>query len=167
MPFPVSLRGKLELKSYLEGSTTPERLRDEIVSSLTGLRGYSVRTDNSRILITFLWSYFFRASGGILYGLSNGEIVLYPKEKSLTITYKFSMIHLLFVSTVIILLLFLLNINNPTTTTHIGLLSLGLLWCFLFVGSYVVTAILTAIRFPRFLRRCARDASENETKIPS
>lgn len=161
MPFPISLKGKLELKSF---DITPERLRDEIVSSLTGIRGYSIRTDNLKILIAFLWSYLFRASGGILYGLSNGEIILHPKEKSLTITYKFSMGHLSVGSTVIICMLFLINIKNPTTTTYIGFLSLSLLWCFLFVGSYVVTAIITAIRFPRFLRLCAREASEQKTQ---
>jgi hypothetical protein len=157
MPFPINLNGKIEFKS---ADVKPESLRDVIVSSLSEIHGYSIHTDDFKIIITFLWSSFFRAGGGALKGLSNGEISLYSKETSLVVEYKFSMKHLFVICTVVVGLLFIINIKNPLTTTSVGLIGLGLLWFMLFVGTYILTSIMTSIRFPKFLKRCVSQASE-------
>lgn len=157
MPFPFSLSGKIELKSF---NGRPESLRDMIAASLSEIHGYSIQIDNLKILITFLWGSFFRAGGGVLKGLSKGEISLHPKETSLVVKYKFSTVHILVTCAVIVGLLFIINIKNPVTTSSLGFKSLGLLWIVLFVGTYILTSILTSIRLPRFLEKCAIEASK-------
>jgi len=156
MPFPFNINGKLEFNPF---NGKPENLRNIIAASLSEIQGYSIQIDNLKILITFLWGNFFRAGGGVLKGLSKGEISLHPQETSLVVTYKFSMMHLAVICTAIVGLLFIINIKNPITTTLLGFKSLVLLWLILFVGTYTLTAIMTSIRIPKFLKRCVSEAN--------
>ena len=159
MPFPFSINGKLEFKPFKE---KPENLRDIIAASLSEIQGYSIQIDNLKILITFLWGNFFRAGGGVLKGLSKGEISFHPHETSLVVTYRFSMMHLMVICAAIVGLLFIINIKNPITTTSLGLKSLALLWIILFAGIYILTAIMTTIRIPKFIKKCVITATGSQ-----
>jgi len=158
MPFPVSIKGKVEIKSFLEGKIKPEMLRDAIASSLAAQQ-YPVHSDNLKIIIS---TKLMQRSVGeqTLSGLSKGEIQLYPEGTTLIAAYKFSMIHYIVWSLIFVCLLFVFNINNPVTTTTVGIMGLGLLGCILFCGSYILASIMTAIKLPRFIKRCAHDMLE-------
>lgn len=159
MPFPVSLNGKLEFKSFMASNVKPETLCDMIVSSFTSIQGCSVRTDKLNILFTCAWWSVFRRGWGDLAQLSGGEIRLYPKESSLIVEYKLSIIQSLMMGIVMGGLIFFaigLNIRKEITSSPIVPPLLVLLW-FLFL---VVDYIQVAMGFRRFLKRCAREASE-------
>ncbi len=165
MSFPFSIKGKFEIKSFVDGNIKPESLRDMIVSSLTDQK-YPVHTQNLKIFISTKISQ--RSVGEkVLSGLSKGEINLYYKGTSVIVEYNFSMVHYMLWSIVFIALLFLLNIKNPDTRTSVGLMGLGLLGFILFCGSYILAAIMTAIKLRKFIERCAREAREAGEKHDS
>jgi hypothetical protein len=159
MPFPVSLNGKLELKSFMAGNVTPESMRDKIVSSFTSIQGCSVRTDELNILFTCAWWSIFRRGWSVLAKLSGGKISFYPKGSSLVVEYELSIIQSFVMNAVVGGLLFLLigvNIKNEITTSSFVTPILVLLWFLLLIVDY----IQIAMGFRRFLKRCAREVSE-------
>ena len=139
----------------------PEDLRDIIASSLTEIKGCSVRTDNLKILFTCTWGTLLRRGWSVLAQFSGGEISLHPKETSLIVSYKLSTVQEFVFDMVLGGLLILSISHNPYTPISIGLPGFGLLWCLCFSCDYIVIAI----RFRRFLKRCAREATGNTILI--
>jgi hypothetical protein len=160
MPFPLSLDGKLEVKSCMKGEVKPENLHDIIVSSLKRIQGCSVHSNNLKILFSCDWRTLFRRGWTVAYGFSNGEISLSSEGTALIINYKV-MIRQGLIFDVVMGGLFLLAIrknynDSVSPAASIGFLSIGLLWCLLYIGEY----ILMSFRFRRFLKRRVREAGD-------
>jgi hypothetical protein len=138
--FPFSRRGILEVPG-LEPDLALDRLR----VALEKADARNLRRDGSR-LVFYGGIFRFVGSWNILCPISTGEISASPMSDGAKVTYRLSFVEILVV--VSLMLAFMAGIAPGNARAESArMLLLG--WSWLVGGNY----LLTAWRFPRFLRR--------------
>jgi hypothetical protein len=157
MPFPFSLRGKIKLRKYPPNGSMRESLKNEIDSALIQLLAETTFTDSSNIKFkfNFVKTFFKRWSNWhLLIPLSSGEIIIGKEDDLVVVRYHLYFFHMLIITILMVAILGLATVNERDLLFHNKFYSLAAIWLWLFGGNY----ILTAFRFPRFLRKCASES---------
>jgi len=147
--FPLSIGGRIRVRN--KGGLSPERIRDEVASTLLveGIASDS-RADDSAVFRLALLQYF---SSEYLLGVSSGRLRCYEKPRGLYVSYRLNFLPLYFLVTAFTLLCREAWIRfSPIPIPGEYFLSV---WGWLVAGNILITQH----EFRCFLRKCAAESA--------
>lgn len=147
---PIYIKGKVSIKSMPGDNITIENLSNYLADSLQQEEAKSVDIEQNQIRFQVGW---FRPlwNWKILVPISTGIISLKEESDAISVNYKLSFEKISIVATVIALIAFMSGLNKIEMMDNIVIIVMLWLWL---VGGNI---IITAIRFPRFLKTCAAE----------
>jgi hypothetical protein len=159
MPFPISINGKIVVRKADLDPNSVQRIVLRLHDILDAAAAHNITLDRSHISFD---AGVFRlvSSMNMLVGISSGTLTVVGCGDKIEILYHLRTVQLLIISTLMILAAVVV-VNADTRSVHaIPPAGVWLLaWVWLFGGNY----LLTAIRFPRWLRRAIERVANQVT----
>jgi hypothetical protein len=152
MSLPIHISGKVSLKRDSGNKLTIDSLRDYLSDSILQEEAKSVDTTQEEIHFKVGW---FRPlyNWKLLVPITSGQISIHADKNNILVNYKLTFERLLIIATVITAML---SIPALLTKNHFQPAFLLFIWLWLIFGN----VLITAYRFPRFIRKCATEVEK-------
>jgi hypothetical protein len=152
----MKLDGHVAIEVGSESKLTLDHLKNYIASALIQEEAKSVDTEEDKI--NFKVGVFRPfANWKILACISSGIIMMRSEKNFIHVNYQLSFKHLIIIATLMVVLIFLLDLNGFVASPF-KLLFLIFGWGWLVFGNIITVAF----RFPRFINKCASNAGKIE-----